>query len=144
MNRATTLYGLCRVQQQVLKDTTQQVAVADDRWRGALDGDIQIGEGRVLTKQGCGVREQCRHVERRRPDARRPSEEQQIAHEVVQRIKPRDDFRHDSGIVVGETAADHLDCAAHGRQGVPDFVGQDRGHLAQPGERRPFAQLRLG
>ena len=67
----------------------------------------------------------------------------QILHQLIERVDPRHDFLDDRRIlaVLRQPRADDLNRAAHARQRVLHFVGDHRRHLAEPGQRRLFAQL---
>ena len=82
-------------------------------------------------------------VDRRRMRLRRPREQQQILHQLVQRIDARDDLLHDRGVRLsfGSRPADHLNRAADPRQRVLHLVRDDRRHLTEPRQRRLLAQL---
>ncbi len=73
---------------------------------------------------------------------RRPREHEQVLHEIVQAVEPRDDLLDDRGVggAGRHPAADHLDGATHGGKRVLDLVRDHRRHLANPRERGRFAQ----
>ena len=72
----------------------------------------------------------------------RAREHQHVLHDPVQPVEPRDDVDQNGAIaLVGRhPRRDHLQRAANARDRVLHFVRDDRGHLAELGERFLFRQ----
>src|SRR5262245_49865783 len=71
--------------------------------------------------------------------------QQQILDELIERIYPRDDVVDDRCFATPgrKASANDLDRSTHRGQRVLHLVGDERGHLSEPDERRLLSQTRL-
>ena len=94
-NQPTALHRLRRVDEQVLNHNLQQLRVRG-QYRGfSRNVDSQILQRRVLTDEMRDRLQQQNHVDRRHSRLWRSGEEEQILHQVVERINARNDFPDD-------------------------------------------------
>ena len=133
------------VQQQVLQNQLQQLGIRVKRRSVAVDLNRHVAGTRILAHEADHHGQDRQRIDRRHPRLRRAREEQQILHQIVQRVDPRHDLLDDVGVpTVGrQPAADDLHRPANAGQRILHFVRHHGGHLAEPRQRRLLAQLRL-
>ena len=109
---------------------------------GAADADLEVQHARIAFDERRGLAHQ--HAERHRLLAQRPRarEHQHVLHDPVEPVEARDDVDQNGAIaLVGRhPRRNHLQRAANARDRVLHFVRDDRGHLAELGERFLFGQ----
>ena len=144
-NNAVRSLCLRGIQQQIEEHGPELIGIRRDD--GILARHLD-GKGvlrRVAPHVPDGFRKQMSERHRRELGLPRPREHEQVLHDGVQRIEPRDDVP-DDGLVAAlgrQPAANHLQGAADPRDRVLHLVRHDGRHLAKTRQRGLLAELGL-
>ena len=106
------------------------------------DANTQPAHRRIARDEVGRARDERSKIHRLGPQHPRPRKDEQVLHDTVQRIEPRDDVRDDRPIARfgGHARRDDLQRAADAGNRVLDLVRDDRRHLPEARERRLLAQ----
>ena len=143
---AAAAHRMRAIDEQILEDDLEEVWVGQDRRRCPIDRDIHLLKGRIATEQIGDALHEAGKFDWRGLGLRRPREQQEILHQLVEPVDARHDlFGDDAGLhaVWRQSRADDLNRATDPGQRILDFVGQHRGHFTKPGQGVLFAQLLL-
>ena len=88
-NRALSLHRLRAVDQQVFEHNGQEAGIGLDGLRGSVDVHLDVLKRGITTEQVRRRHDQGAQLHRRRLGLRRPRKQQEILHELVQRVNAR-------------------------------------------------------
>jgi len=133
------------IHQQVHKHNLEELGVPERARRFSVNPDLHLLERRIATEEARRGRHQRPDVHDRQSWLRRTGKQQQVLHQLVERVDPLHDFGDDRRILAAlrQTRPDDLYRGTHAGQGILHFVGNHGRHLTELRQRRLFAQLLL-